>query len=315
MQRMLTFMQNKRVIFAISVLFLAVVFGAGCWKKEAAAPPADNEDSFASMDAEQAARAVTFKNGSYLVILQTGVAFEGRFYTGDSAKSTRYAELSMFGPGRAAELIWQLEELIETDESMEARAAFKRGEHEEGAEEPVRKYGQIITSGKLSAIDLDKSHELSLPVRWKPEEDKANSAAIWASADVFSELSRTRNSTVYLDAIDSASQAVSGDEKLESAISALRDHIRSISDRTDVDFMKVGGDAVDWPLTVNGERVNVRAIKARNWFGEIVVLDNPGNPLILKFEFNPNVEGMEAGSEEMNILRGLLGFEVAEVTL
>jgi hypothetical protein len=314
MHRMLTFMRKKRVVFAISVLFFALVFGAGCGKKDAAAPDV-RRGGFASMNAEQAARAVTFKNGSCFVIRQTAVAFEGKFFIGDSARSLRYVELSTFSPGHDAELIWQLEELIETDESVEARAAFERGEHEEGAEEPVRKYGQIISSGKLSAITLFGSHELSLPVRWKPEDDKANSAAIWASADVFSELSRTRNSTVYLDAIDSASQAVSGDEKLGSAISALRDHIRSISDRTDVDFMKVEGDAVEWPLTVNGERISVRAIKARNWFGEIVVLDNPDNPLILKFEFNPNMEGMDAGSGEMNVLRGLLGYEVAEVTL
>jgi hypothetical protein len=147
------------------------------------------------------------------------------------------------------------------------------------------------------------------------DEDHARSSSVWVSDDVFQELSRTRNSTVYLDAVETAGEVTLGNEELQTAVANLRETVRDVADRTDVDFMKAEGDVVEWPIIVNQQEIKVQAIKARNWFGEIVVLNNPDNPLILKFEFNPNVEGIEAGSEEMNIIRGLLGYEVVEIKL
>jgi hypothetical protein len=305
-----------RKLTILSILSLILILGAGCGKKEVVTPEGDvDTDVLASLSAEEATKAIVFKKGSGFVIQQTVVPFEGKFYIDEPKRSQRFVELSMFSPKHQAELIWQLEQFVETDESKQAREEFEESEHEEGAEPPEKKYGQLVSSGMLGTIEFVKSHELYLPIKWKMDEDHARSSSVWVSDDVFQELSRTRNSTVYLDAVETAGEVTLGNEELQTAVANLRETVRDVADRTDVDFMKAEGDVVEWPIIVNQQEIKVQAIKARNWFGEIVVLNNPDNPLILKFEFNPNVEGIEAGSEEMNIIRGLLGYEVVEIKL
>jgi len=305
-----------RNITIVSILCLTLILGAGCGKKDVVSPDGNvNTDVLASLNAEEAAKAIVFKKGSSLVIQQTAVPFEGNVYFDESKKSERYVEVESFNPTGQTQLNWQSEHFVETDASKAAREEFETGEREDGAEPPEKEYDRVVTSGKLTSVKLEKPHELSLPVNWKAEEDNTRSSAIWVSRDAFKELSGTRSSTIYLDAVEAANIATLGSADLQRAVSSLRESVRGVANRTDVDSMNVEGDVVNWPIIVNDEAIKVQAVKARNWFGEIVVLNNPNNPLILKFEFNPNVEGIEAGSEEMNIIRGLLGYEVTEIRL
>ena len=67
---------------------------------------------------------------------------------------------------------------------------------------------------------------------------------------------------------------------------------------------------IEWPLEVNGRPTVVSAIRARNWFGEIVVLNNRQNPLILKLSL-----ASEEGGDDTAILDELFGYEIKTVYL
>lgn len=308
----------KKLPFVTITAAALLAIGAGCGTGNVVGPEGQVDTrTLTSLSPEEVTKQLTFKVGSSFLIQQTVIPFEGDYRIVDSSKNERIVNVVSYSPMSEAEITWELNQFVETDESRAAREAYEagNGEQEEASEPPEPEYGQLISSGVLTRINLSTSHELTLPVRWEAGERALSSSAVWVSNDVFRELSRTRNSTIYLQAIDAAHWATVGSEELQSTVASLREHVRDISDRVDVDFMKAEGDVVEWPIRVNGEDIRVEVIKARNWFGEIVVLNNPSNPLVLKFEFNPSVEGIEAGSEEMNIIRGLLSYEITEIAL
>jgi len=45
----------------------------------------------------------------------------------------------------------------------------------------------------------------------------------------------------------------------------------------------------------------------------MLVLDNPQNPLILSFAFNPDLQGVQASQDDVNVLKGLLSYNVTEI--
>lgn len=303
-------MKKRLTVTLSSLLITALLFGAGCWSRQTSTTDEGFDAALAAMSPEEATKEITFSSGTSFTIWQYAVPFEGGVLTGESGYSSRDVEIASFARTPGIEFAWDLTQYVETDESRAAREAI-----EEGTEPPERKYSELLSSGTVRNADLVKSHKMTLPVAWTAEDAVLRSSAVWVSDDVFVELSRTRNSTLYLEPLEAVRLATLGQERMQSFINTLREHVLEISARVDVDFFKAEGDIVEWPLRVNGTDVMVQAIRARNWYGEIVVLNNRENPLVLKFDFNPSVEGVESGSEEMNALRGLLNFEVTDISL
>ena len=79
--------------------------------------------------------------------------------------------------------------------------------------------------------------------------------------------------------------------------------------------MEVDSDQEELSLIVNGKETKVSVIRAHNWYGEMVVLNNPQNPLILRMSFNPlttaaaEIMGKEKG------LKTLFGYEIKSLNL
>ncbi len=75
-------------------------------------------------------------------------------------------------------------------------------------------------------------------------------------------------------------------------------------------------ELIEWRLKVNGEEKKVSAIRARNWFGEVIVLNNRQNPMILKVTLNPLAAGMDAASGNgESVMSRLFGYEVDNIVL
>jgi len=153
--------------------------------------------------------------------------------------------------------------------------------------------------GTVVSIDLKTARETFLPALWRTDDRNAlGTSAIWLSAEVYENLSKSGLSTFDFGLLNSSLLGqVSTSTAFRTEADALKAETDRISDRTDVRLTKVTETKIDWPLKVNGKDVKVRVFRAKGWFGEMVVLDNPQNPLVLKVALNelpgaPNLSKM-----------------------
>ncbi len=315
----------KRIIGIVAFFAFLAVLGAGClWfnndnKILPAGPRPANLDDISP---EEAAKRINFVPGSQIEIRQTylGVgAQEAEKLSGGDKSGVRIITIDRFAPMNIANLRWQLSQDMETQESIDARSSYNETvknleDGEQAPQEPeVTKDRQTVV-GSLNDINLKNTHKIFLPAYWPTGEGTISDlSGIWVSAEVYEELKGTKNSTIYFGVLDSALfGALSIADEFSKAISALRKDSAAISNKVDVDLVNAD-DPSDWNLMVNGKEVTVQVIKARNWFGEIVVLDNPQNPLILKMTFNPISAGALDLISGTAFLKTLLGYEVTQL--
>jgi len=316
----------KRTIAIVAFLAFLAVLGAGClWfnnddnKILPAGPrPADLQD----ITPEEASKRINFVPGSQIEIRQTylgvGAQLAEQLSEGDKS-GVRIITVERFAPMNLAGIRWQLSQNMETDESQAARAKYNEAlknqkEGESAPEEPQAVTERRTVVGSLSDINLKNTHKLFLPAYWPTDAGNIpDLSAIWVSADVYEELKGTKNSTIYFGILDSVLfGAMSSAQEFAKAIDALRNDSAQVSAKVDVDLVRAE-DPSEWDLMVNGEQVKVQVIKANNWFGEIVVLDNPQNPLILKMTFNPVSAGALDLISGTAFLKTLLGYEVTQL--
>ncbi|MBD3281881.1 hypothetical protein GF391_03995 [Candidatus Uhrbacteria bacterium] len=311
----------KRSVLFLALIGLLVVSGAGCFLFKAqdethpAGPrPADLED----VSPAEAAKRINLVKGSRIEIRQGDPQATKNAETSsasDNKIGLRIITIERFAPMNIAGLSWKLSQNVETKESISARERYREqiaaGEE---ADEPEIETERLTVIGNLKDINLKGSHKLFLPAYWPTGEAAVpDLSAIWVSQDVYEEITGTKNSTIYFGIMDSALYgAMSAADSFFSAIEALSSDASSIADRIDADLTSAEEPSTQM-LMVNGQEVEVQVIKVRNWFGEITVLDNPQNPLILKMAFS--TEGKEAlkNSGQADFLKSLIGYEVTQL--
>ncbi len=288
----------------LAVSLIVVLVGFGCAKKH----PAGTGSSAANGSAS-----LVFKKDSKIVLEQTAFLFEGAPQIVDPSHDKRDIVLTAFHPGIDADLSWQITQLVLTDESKKAQQAFV--DHGSTGTAPEAKYGQLMGAGTLPGVDLRSTHHLGTPLSWAIGEGApSRSSEIWVSEDVYRELSRTQSSTVYLDIpLEGVLSAAAGSPSLLKLVTDIKAHATSVGDRTDADLMKVTEKLAAYPIKVNGKDATVPVIKAKNWYGEITVLDTPQNPLVLAFDFHPPMDGITAKPEDVKLLNGLLSYQIIEI--
>ncbi|MBI4138565.1 hypothetical protein HY479_00235 [Candidatus Uhrbacteria bacterium] len=299
---------------------LALV-GAGCERPQdlVAPPPAPAElkrSTFDGLTAAEATARIHLVRGSVLEMRQTIFGFGaklGALLAGEDKEGTRIVVIDRFAPREVAGVNWRLNTTRETDASVKARADAAK--QKKPAPESV--YERFVFDGSIEGFNLKDAHTLYLPTFW-PDKDSAGAfgtSGLWLSADVFDSLSRNRVGTLDFGLFDPALQGVfAAEDGLGSAIGALKTHVKTIEDRVDVNLLKGEADLVDWPLRVNGEEIKVQAIKARNWFGEIVVLNSEQNPLVLKLTVNPLAAGVTDLLKGIGVLSTAMGYEVTSLS-
>lgn len=145
------------------------------------------------------------------------------------------------------------------------------------------------TTGTLTNINLQNSHAAQLPAYWQKGKHSLadEKTGIWLSDDAFQELSRTKQTILNYGIFDEEAQGISkADPEFKRAYEALRARAGTDGKAHDLTLMKADAEPVDWKISVNGKERTVSVWRARNWFGEIVVLNDRQNPLILKMTLN-----------------------------
>lgn len=315
MEQETTIMRIKASIFVILLGVMAL--GAGCdWGKTVISnitgsgqPAGPRLASFDGLSPADASKNINFVPGSQVEMRQTYLGLGAKLadkLSGDSKDGVRIITIERFAPMRVANIKWKLSRLVETSASVNARSKGT-------ATEPVTEMQTV--AGGLENIDLTSTHKLYPPAYWPTESIPAKStSAIWVSNEVFEELSRTKTATVYFGITDQfLFGALNTAKQFSSAIDALKGEAKKIENKTDVDLTQADAELAEWPLNVNGKDIKVQVIKARNWFGEIVILNNPQNPLILKMTFNPLTKGVLDIVAGDGFLQTLLGYEITRL--
>lgn len=264
----------------LAVLAVSALAAFGCRDKAAEqAAPSGQAVGFKplvveDLDAEALTKRLTFVPGSLINIKHA-------FAEGPVARSfgyppgefTRTSVIRRFAPGNYGEIEWRMD--------------VKEGQK------------TTFLVGTVVGMDFKSSHEMFLPALWAVGDRGAlGASAVWLSVEVFENLSKSGLSTFDFGLLNASLMGqISTSTAFMAEAKALRAEAEKISDRTDVRLTKVTEAGIDWPLKINGKDAAVKALKAKNWFGEMVVLDNPQNPLVLKVKLEalpgaPNLSKM-----------------------
>ncbi len=316
-------MNKYKLIALVAVIAL---LGAGC-KWFAPAEDSNARNAFRGLDPLAAAEKIQFLPGDSFDVTQRMYGFEALvpgFLKDDTG--VRKVTVTRFAPMNGANLEWETTLEVETDASKQEREAYAKAldELSEDAPIPVRpsmSYETRAASGTLEFINIKNSHSALFPAYW--QEGKQNAieefSAMWLSDDAFQELSRTGKTSLSFNVFhESSAKAIHGVNELQDAFDALKNEsqVAVREDRKDIDLVEMIDDSFEYDIMVDGKTVTVEAMKARNWFGEIIILKNRQNPMILELNINPLAAGVnEAIGEKVGSLQDLFGYKVTNFTL
>lgn len=278
-------------------------------------------EELAQLPPEEAAKRVTFAPGDTFELRQTmlgfGAALPELLGQRDGVKAVT---VTRFAPMNVAELAWKMEVKRETEESRKAREAYEQARDAgQAATLPAARFESKHVSGSVTAIGLSNPHTTSLPASWPEGARSLNEvqSGLWLSDDAYLELSRTGLTTLNFGVFDEETNRLAqGLQDVNKALSALRARASEDGKNHDLTLLKADTGRVTVPLEVNGAEVKVSAIRAKNWFGEITVLDNRQNPLILQLKINPLSAGLaEALGGSLSSLDQLLGYEIKKLRI
>ena len=276
-------------------------------------------EELAKLPPEEAVKRLNFTPGDTFELHQTmlgfGAALPELLGQRDGVKTVT---VTRFAPMHLAELAWSMEVKRETDESRTARESYERARDAgEAATLPAVRYESTTVSGALREIGLRNPHTTSLPASWTEGDQslREEQSALWLSDDAYLELSRTGLTTLNLGVFDDETNRLAqGLQDVNKALSALRARASEDGKNHDLTLLKADAERVTVPLEVNGVEVKVTAIRAKNWFGEVTVLDNRQNPLILQLKINPLSAGLaETLGGSLSSLDQLLGYEIKKL--
>lgn len=298
---------------ATATLVLTALFGAGC-RQPVAAPrelTGPRVATFDNVSPKEATAKINLVPGSTIETRQTFLGFGAKVaaaLAGEKKEGTRVIVVERFAPRQTANLSWKLSSKVEAESSVKAREEATR--LKKPVPEPVMV--DSVAIGKLIGVNLNDAHMLFPPSYWQEKDDASafGTSGIWVSGNVYDDLDRNRVSTLDFGLFDPALQgAVGTSSDFKDILAGLERTVKGIEDRVDVFKLSGEKDLVEWPLKVNGKDITVEAIRAKNWFGEIVVLHNSQNPLVLKATFNPAASLISG----LAPLKALFGYEVTSL--
>lgn len=306
---------------------MVALMGAGCdWTGFLSGFSSSSTRSYISATSTpvEAANAIQFLAGDTFEVRQTVLGF-GAFLPDllNSLDGVRTVTVKRFAPMHVAELAWSLTTTRETSASKKLRADYEaelkrnpRGIGQQIPTPPTVATEKVTATGTLMGINLAVSHTAFLPTYWVEGDHslQGEKTGIWLSDDAFQELVRTRRTILNLGLFDeSLNDAVKSVGELKDAVARLRQDANTEGARKDLTELEADGEFIEWPIEINGERRAVSAIRAKNWFGEVIILNNRQNPMILKVTLNPVTAGVEAANG--GAIDKLFGYEVRNIRI
>lgn len=291
-------MISKRLVSFSALVVCASLFGLGCTKTapsssgSSQAPSGPKPANFDGLSPSDAAKKIQFVGGNVIVMKQGFGGIAGKladaFNIGGS-EGERDIVIRSFSPSTIASIDWKL--------STKAKGETRQ------------------TTGSISGGDLGRSHTLFLPGYWRENDQMAfGTSLLWLSSDVYEDLAKLRNSSLDFGLftpalIDQLPKSV----EFTAALAKLKSTVNAIGNKKDVYYLEADKEPTQMKLVVNGKDVTVQTITARNWFGEIVVLDSKNDPLVLKVTLNPVALAAVDSVSGSNFLKEALGYEVTEI--
>lgn len=304
--------------FSVVSLAFMMMFGAGCsgsTGRSSGEVTGPVTATFDGLSAQQATEKINFVPGSLIEMRQTFLGVGAQLavtLAGENKEGVRTVRVDRFAPMERADVSWKIVQKVETEASEKARAdATKK---KQTVPEPVLE--EKVTEGGIDGFNLRDSHDLYVPSYWptEPHSSSLGASGIWLSDEVYQGLARNRVATLSFGILDATLQGTFGKlTQLKDAFSLLRGQEAAIENRIDVAKLDGEKDIAEWPLKVNGKDVKVEVIKARNWFGEIVVLNNRQNPLVLKATLNPVATLTGKNATTLGKLQSFVGYEIVEL--
>lgn len=268
----------------IALFSLVVLFGAGCGTNPFTDESIDS--SLATDDPVALAQRVLLAPEDRFEIKQLIGGKEG----------TRYVLITKFLPMQTASLAWESAVEQETAASKQAREAYEKKLLEEKNPKdlltpPQVQMEELIATGTLATIDLARSMNLLPPSYWEPSKHmdlQGEKTALWLSENAFQELARTSTTVLNIGLTDEATNRwLKNMKELKAFYDRLKNNVQAQPAHKDLTLVEAEKQFIEWPLRINNRDVNVSAIRAKNWFGEFVILNNRQNPMILSLSINP----------------------------
>lgn len=308
-------MPSRFVSIAVFVMTL-VLLGAGCNPLSKA--PASNDTS-----SETLTERLVFTNGDRLDIGQTFFGLGGlpsSLWKGQDLE--RSVTVDTYQPEQRASLSWQAQTDQETEASAKARTDYERliANRKRGdiyPPPPAVEIETVTARGSVNDVDLQNSQTLALPAYWTPGilSLAGQRSAIWLSQNAYRELVNTTSTNVYFDVTtQAAGDLLNSSKEWADAVKRLHREESKAAQTQDPAKLRREAKKIDWPLTINGEARTVKAWKAKNAFGELIILANQQNPLILKATVNPVFPGVTSAIQGTIDWNKLFGYEVRRVT-
>lgn len=240
-------------------------------------------------------------------------------WTGDDTGIKAVSVVEAAADGLVVE--WREKVKEETEGSRRRRQAFeddrpRSGVGEPEPEAPPPDYVERVKRGRLHATGFEASRRMNLPALWpEGEHELEQGSLLWMSPTAFRELRATRQTVWRLGIVGSSlGEPVAALTELSRGLEALRARLEeSEPERRAFDSIEAEADFATFELAVDGRPTAVRAILARNWFAEYVILDNQENPLILKVTLNPLSGGALDVFSPLGALKSILGYQVLEL--
>ncbi len=298
---------KKITAFLFCSLSLLAFAGAGCDTSALGSlagapsktPSGPVPASFEGLLPKQAAEKIVFVGGNVVVMKQgfggIGGAIAQKLGFG-GFEGTRDVVIRSFAPAHRADIEWKLTTTVAPDPKN------------------PKDIGTRQYTGTIVGADLLNSHTLYLPGYWVEGDQNAfGSSAIWLSQDVYEDLAKSHTATLDFGLLDpTLTSTLTIADDMKATLQKLKVNLDAVGLKKDVRLVEADKDPVNVTLKVNGKDVTVQAIKARNWFGEITVLDNKQNPLVLNVTLNPLLFGAMPSGSGTNFLKSV-GYEVTEI--
>jgi hypothetical protein len=293
---------KNRLSFFLPIVAAVAFVGVGCRDVSTSvqSPSGPKPATFENLSPQDAAKKVMFVGGNVILMKQGFGGIGGKLAQKlgfGGSEGIREIVVKSFAPAQRADIDWKLTTKVTPD---------PKDPKDSGTRQTT---GQILGGKLLSA------HKLYLPGYWTEGEKSAlDTSIIWLSQDVYDDLSKNHVSTLDLGVIDETiAGSLAAAKDLQAALAKLTSAAEAVGVRKDVYLMEADMEPSTYTLKINGTDVKVQVITARSWFGEITVLDNKQNPLVLKVTLNPialAALNSMAGSE---FFRNGLGYEITEL--
>lgn len=297
-------MKKSSACFA-TLLMLSLV-GAGCPSSilnlaaPSGVPSGPKPATFENLTPAQAAEKISFVGGNVIVMKQGFKGIAGQLIEKlgfGGGEGTREITIRGFAPAVKADLEWKLTARVPANPKDPMDSGIRQ------------------TTGAIVGANLLIAHKLYLPGYWvEGEQGSKDASVIWLSQDVFENLSKSKFGTLDFGILDlEQTGALKIAKDLAQALNKFKTTVEQANTKKDVYFIEADPEPSDWPLIVNGKSVTVQVIKARNWFGEIVVLNSKKNPLVLKVTLNPLAIAAVDSASGGSLLKYGLGYEITEL--